>query len=199
MIDPKFTESIIRWLDGEHTSDEQIQAGATLLLQLNRDNAMFQRIMRRPQRELSFLEYKLRRFLQMRQDGQTIRDVIKLDETITPVITGAVGTETMAADGGSDTLPVEVETEDKGTAYIRKGIRPDHDKLPKNIQALWTKNAERWKKIKETFETCKQLTEPCDRYEHLKLLKDTWYKYKKDMAKYDDFRLPKTETGKPSV
>ncbi|MCR4959174.1 MAG: hypothetical protein K6B13_11330, partial [Prevotella sp.] len=48
---------------------------------------------------------------------------------------------------------------------------------------------ERWKKIKEAFETCKQLTEPCDRYEYLKVLKETWYKYKEDMACYDDYRL----------
>ena len=73
--------------------------------------------------------------------------------------------------------------------YARKGIRPDHDKLPENIQAIWPKNAERWKKIKEAFEACKQLTEPCDRYEYLKVLKETWYKYKEDMARYDEFQL----------
>ena len=73
--------------------------------------------------------------------------------------------------------------------YIRKGIRPAHDQLPDNIKAIWPANAERWKKIKEAFETCKSLTEPCDRYEYLKVLKDTWYKYKQEMARYDDYRM----------
>ena len=188
MIDQKFTEKIARWLQGDHKSDAKIQEGAMLLLQLNRDRSMYQRIVRRPQRELTFLEYKLRRFLQLRQDGQTIKDVVKMDREITDQIAAAAGT----IDTGG-TLPMEVPTVGSGPdslpSYVRKGIRPDHDKLPASIQALWPKNAERWKKIKEAFETCKGLTEPCDRYEYLKVLKETWYKYKEDMARYDEYRL----------
>ena len=191
MIDPKFTEQIARWLDSEHTSREQIMAGAQLLLSLNRDHAMFQRIMHRPERMLSFLEYKLRRFLQIRKDGQTIRDVIKLDNEITPHLQAIIESEPIPVEGGAELLPVEQPAEKDGgnEMYIRKGIRPDHDQLPDNIKAIWPANAERWKKIKEAFETCKSLTEPCDRYEYLKVLKDTWYKYKQEMARYDDFRL----------
>ena len=191
MIDPKFTEQIARWLDSEHTSREQIEAGAMLLLRLNRDNGMYQRIMHRPERMLSFLEYKLRRFLQIRKDGQTIRDVIKLDNEITPHLQAIIESEPIPVEGGAELLPVEQPAEKDGgnEMYIRKGIRPDHDQLPDNIKAIWPANAERWKKIKEAFETCKSLTEPCDRYEYLKVLKDTWYKYKQEMARYDDYRL----------
>lgn len=191
MIDPKFTEQIARWLDSEHTSREQIMAGAQLLLSLNRDHAMFQRIMHRPERMLSFLEYKLRRFLQIRKDGQTIRDVIQLDNEITPHLQAIIESEPIPVEGGAELLPVEQPAEKDGgnEMYIRKGIRPDHNQLPDNIKAIWPANAERWKKIKEAFETCKNLTEPCDRYEYLKVLKDTWYKYKQEMARYDDFKL----------
>ena len=191
MIDPKFTEQIARWLDSEHTSREQIMAGAQLLLSLNRDHGMFQRIMHRPERMLSFLEYKLRRFLQIRKDGQTIRDVIKLDNEITPHLQAVINSEPIPVEGGAELLPVEQPAEKDGgnEMYVRKGIRPDHDQLPDNIKAIWPANAERWKKIKEAFETCKSLTEPCDRYEYLKVLKDTWYKYKQEMARYDDYRL----------
>lgn len=166
-------------------------AGAQLLLSLNRDHGMFQRIMHRPERMLSFLEYKLRRFLQIRKDGQTIRDVIKLDNEITPHLQAVINSEPIPVEGGAELLPVEQPAEKDGgnEMYIRKGIRPDHDQLPDNIKAIWPANAERWKKIKEAFETCKSLTEPCDRYEYLKVLKDTWYKYKQEMARYDDFRL----------
>lgn len=191
MIDPKFTEQIAQWLRSDHSSPEAIAAGAMLLLQLNRDNAMYQRIMRRQQRELSFLEYKLRRFLQLRQDGQTIRDVVRLDHAIMPQIQVAIETEPIPVEGQVVLLPIEQPAQgDSDTgSYIRKGIRPDHDKLPANIQAIWPANAERWKKIKEAYETCKGLTEPCDRYEYLKVLKETWYKYKQEMARYDDYRL----------
>ena len=191
MIDPKFTEQIARWLDSEHTTREQIEAGAQLLLSLNRDHAMFQRIMHRPERMLSFLEYKLRRFLQIRKDGQTIRDVIKLDNEITPHLQAVINSEPIPVEGGAELLPVEQPAEQDGgnEMYVRKGIRPDHDQLPADIQAIWPANAERWKKIKEAYETCKSLTEPCDRYEYLKVLKETWYKYKQEMARYDDYQL----------
>lgn len=105
MIDPKFTDEIARWLASEHKTAQQIEAGAMLLLRLNRDKGMYQRIMRRPERQLSFLEYKLRRFLLMRQDGQTITDVVKLDSEITPQIQAAVNTESSHVDGQPETLP----------------------------------------------------------------------------------------------
>lgn len=201
MIDPKFTEKIARWLDSEHATTEQIEEGAQLLLSLNRDGAMYQRIMRRPQRELKFLEYKLQRFLRLRQDGQTIRDVIKLNDEIMPVLETVTDKEPLPIEEQALLLPVlqsdeldggrsaEERLQGKKEQFVRKGIRPDHDQLPAEIQAIWPANAERWKKIKEAYETCKQLTEPCDRYEYLKVLKDTWYKYKQEMARYDDYQL----------
>lgn len=191
MIDYKFTEQIARWLYSEHNTRDEIEAGAQLLLSLNRDHSMYQRIMHRPERMLSFLEYKLRRFLQIRKDGQTISDVIKLDNEITPHLQAVINSEPIPVDGGAELLPVEQTAEKDGgnEMYVRKGIRPDHDQLPDNIKAIWPANAERWKKIKEAFETCKNLTEPCDRYEYLKVMKDTWYKYKQEMARYDDYQL----------
>lgn len=191
MIDPKFTEKIARWLDSEHTTTEQIEEGAQLLLSLNRDGAMYQRIMRRPQRELKFLEYKLQRFLRLRQDGQTIKDVVMLSKEIMPELEAVTDKEPLPVEGQGVYLPVEqTPLPDGGNdRYVRKGIRPDHDRLPAEIQAIWPANAERWKKIKEAYETCKQLKEPCDRYEYLKVLKETWYKYKQEMARYDDYRL----------
>ena len=193
MIDPKFTEKIALWLQSDHKSDEKIKEGAMLLLQLNRDQAMYQRIVRRPQRELKFLEYKLQRFLKLRNEGKTIKDVIKIDQEVIPEIKLAVTSDAGMSDAGM--LPVVEPSDNEGDtgSIVRKGIRPDHDKLPGNIQAIWPKNAERWKKIKEAFEACKQLTEPCDRYEYLKVLKDSWYKYKDDMARYDEYQL--TEDG----
>ena len=196
MIDPKFTEKIAQWLENDHSSREAVEAGAMLLLQLNRDTAMYQRILRNPKRELKFLEYKLNRYLQMRQDGQTVKDVVTLDQEITPQIKVAVDSEPAGTSDGEQLPVVEPAKDDGDTGcVVRRGIRPDHEKLPADIQALWTKNAERWKKIKQSFETCKGLTEPCDRYEYLKVLKETWYKYKEDMARYDEYRLTADETN----
>lgn len=198
MVDPKFTELIERWLQGDHSSNEQIAEGAMLLLRVNRDQAMFQRIIRRPHRELKFLEYKLHRILQIRLDGKTMRDVVKLDREIIPHLQAVINSEPTPVEGKAELLPIPqlLETDGGNEIYIRKGVRPDHDQLPDNIKAIWPKNAERWKKIKEAFEACKQLAEPCDRYEYLKVLKEAWYKYKEEMARYDEYQL--TEDGEKS-
>ena len=113
-----------------------------------------------------------------------------------PVLETVTDKEPMPIEEQALLLPVLQPDEQNGgkEQFVRKGIRPDHDQLPAEIQAIWPANAERWKKIKEAYETCKQLTEPCDRYEYLKVLKETWYKYKQEMARYDDYR-PSADGG----
>ena len=187
-LNPKFTEELAAWLQSDHSSRENIIKGAELLFRMNNDSAMRGRILRRPERELKFLEYKIGRFLLMQQDGKTLADVVRMDRELTREIKPAA--DSQPDDDGH--LPVQ----QGGTAaaYIRKGIRPDHDRLPENIRAIWPANAERWKKIKQLRETLKTLSQPCDRYEHLKILRELWYTYKKEMARYDDYRTGAVES-----
>lgn len=182
-LNKKITEELAAWLQSDHSSRESIIKGAELLFRMNNDRSMRGRIINRPERNLKFLEYKLGRFLKMQKDGKTLADVVRMDRELTADLTPA---ETSQPDD-DDHLPVQ----QSGTAaaYIRKGIRPDHDRLPEEIQNIWAKNAERWKKIKQLRETLKTLSEPCDRYEHLQILRELWYTYKKEMARYDDYRL----------
>ena len=44
--DPKITEAMVAWLRGEHSSDESILKGAELLLRVNRNKGLFERIRR---------------------------------------------------------------------------------------------------------------------------------------------------------
>lgn len=185
--DPKLTDDMVKWLSSEHESDEMILKGAVMLLRVNRNRGLYERIIRQPRRGLKKLEYELRKHVNMRLDGYTIEDVEKLDSEITPQIESAISSEKIDDDGETGDAPSGEESSNATTVIT--GKRPDHDQLPEEIQAIWVKNAERWHKIKETYNLLLTLNAPCDRYEYLKLLKDAWYNYKADMARYDDFKV----------
>jgi 23S rRNA pseudoU1915 N3-methylase RlmH len=74
-------------------------------------------------------------------------------------------------------------------AIVARGKRTDHDSLPEVIRAIWDKNAERYKKIKQAHETCKTLTAACDRYEYTSAIAELWADYKKDFDTYDHYVL----------
>ena len=184
--DPKITEGMVAWLRSDHTDDESIRKGAELLLRVNRNRGLYERILRYPKGGLKKLEYELQKHVNIRLQGYTIQDIENLDKEVMPLVQVAVD----AADGAADDeIPVVKESEDEGDTgcVVVKGKRPDHDNLPEEIQAIWPKNAERWKKIKETYNLLLTLNAPCDRFEHLQLLKEIWYKYRQDMCRYDDF------------
>lgn len=186
-FDPKITEGMVAWLRGDHSSGESIKKGAELLLRVNRNRGLYERICRNPKAGVKKLEYEISKHLNYRLQGYTIQDIEALDAEVTPQVQTAVDAAENAADGE---LPVAQESEGDGDTgcVVVKGIRPDHDSLPDDIKAIWPANAERWKKIKETYNLLLSLNAPCDRFEHLQLLKESWYKYKDEMCRYDDFK-----------
>ena len=186
-FDPKITEGMVAWLRGDHSSGESIKKGAELLLRVNRNRGLYERICRNPKAGVKKLEYEISKHLNYRLQGYTIQDIENLDKEIVPQVQAAVDAAENAADGE---VPVVQETDGDGDTgcVVVKGIRPDHDSLPEDIKAIWPANAERWKKIKETYNLLLSLNAPCDRFEHLQLLKESWYKYKDEMCRYDDFR-----------
>ena len=186
-FDPKITEGMVAWLRGDHSSGESIKKGAELLLRVNRNRGLYERICRNPKAGVKKLEYEISKHLNYRLQGYTIQDIEKLDKEIVPQVQAAVDAAENAADGE---VPVVQEADDDGDTgcVVVKGMRPDHDSLPEDIKAIWPANAERWKKIKETYNLLLSLNAPCDRFEHLQLLKESWYKYKDEMCRYDDFR-----------
>ena len=195
-IDPKFTEKLVEWLRKDHTDEAVVRDGAMLLLQLDRNQGLYQRIMRNPLRAVAKLEYEIQKHVNYRLKGYTIGDIVKLDKEVTPQIEKVFKQEAdvrqqMTAAGYQNVETVEFvpdSSEEGGVKEVVTGMRPDHDQLPKEIQDIWPRNAERWKKIKETYNLLLTINEPCDRFEHLQLLKETWYTYKKEMCRYDDFR-----------
>lgn len=198
--DPKVTEGMVAWLRSDHTDDESIRKGAELLLRVNRNKGLYERILRYPKGGLKKLEYELQKHVNIRLQGYSFDDIQKLDHEITPDIKFAIERCAIHQEENnvpeSEVLPHFEKPNDEHWTELTfpiTGKRPDHDHLPPEIQEIWTKNAERWKKIKETYNLLLTLNAPCDRLEHLQLLKELWYKYREDMCRYDDFRAG-TET-----
>lgn len=184
MIDNKLTIEIQTLLQKETLDAEEIRHGAELLLRINRNRALNQLINRNPKRYERKLVYELNKHLAYRLDGLTLQEVRSMDKEVTAVVDALI----------EEGKPEEDDDEpltDGNAATPKLGKRADHDTLPAEIQALWTRNAERWKKIKEARATVETLEMACDRYEYLKFMKEAYTAYKTDMAKYDEY----TEDG----
>lgn len=183
MIDDTLTKEIQRWFEQEPKTDAVIVEGAQLLLRINRNRILHQNICRKPQRFLSKLTYELQKHLRYRLDGLTLDEVRMMEKNVLPQIKQLLDAgEPVAQEEG------QAETQDaEASPQPKLGRREDHDTLPDDIKALWTDNAERYKKMKEAYYTCLGLDMACDRYEYVKLLSESYKLYKEDMAKYDQW------------
>lgn len=184
-MDKTLTDKIVAWLNAPaHTEDDDIMEGALMLLQLNRNRMLYMTISTNPKRFLKTVEYELKKFLPLRMKGKTCQDVRReADEFLSELRENGIDKEKSEwkdeTTGTDDT--------DETVAPVRNGKREDHDQLPQNIRDIWEANAKRWKSIKELYNACLSIENPCDLEENLKVLKETYYAYKADYARYDSF------------
>lgn len=184
-MDKTLTDKIVAWLNAPaHTEDADIMEGALMLLQLNRNRQLYMTISTNPKRFLNTVEYELKKFLPLRMKGKTCQDVRReADEFLSELRENGIDKEQSERQDETS----ETDDNDDTVAPVRNGKREDHDQLPKNIRDIWEANAERWKRIKEMYNTCLSIENPCDLEENLKVLKETYYAYKIDYARYDSF------------
>lgn len=178
------------WLNAEKHDRESVVRGAEMVLKLTRNMAMYQTIMRRPERFESKVRYELQKFLPMRLANMTIQDVKLLDAELTPQIATAIEEQATFDDEHKAEDDDEAKVPEGGYLPAASGIRPDHDDLPDDVRNIWAENRERWLKIKQLYNTLLTFEQPCDRYEYLKQLKDLWYTYKSELARYDGYVAP---------
>ena len=190
------------WLSKEKHTEAELADGAIMVLQCNRNHALYNTIMRRPARYEEKIAYELRKHLRYLKDDMTLDEVKKMEAYILPVIGKAIADTEETADKAAAALgeipedsflpapALSSEEPFKQTdAIVARGKRTDHDTLPETIRAIWDKNAERYKKIKQAHETCKTLTAACDRYEFTSAIAELWAEYKKDFDIYDHYVL----------
>lgn len=178
-FDPKVTQAIQDWLN---TAPEQrdIKAGADLMLSLNRNRALYNSILRRPDKFVPKLVYELKKHLRLRLDQKAVADVVRMEPGV--MASAASLIETTAEISVDDDLPEGV---------VAHGRRSDHDALPAEIRELWDSNAERYQQIKLLFNELKAMhdAQPCDRYEKLVILDSLDKKYRSNLEQYDNFVL----------
>ena len=201
-IDRLFRARVEEWLaKSDHTEDELAQ-GATMMLQCNRNMAMYNTVMRKPRYHEGKIIHELKKHLVYLKDDMNLQEVKDLEKQVLPVIEHAIietekTTDEVAA--AMDEIPEDSylpapalsdeEPYEQTDTIVARGKRSDHDTLPETIRAIWEKNAERYKKMKQAHETAKTLTAACDRYEFVKALAELWADYKKDFDTYDHYVL----------
>ena len=160
--------------------DRDVTQGATLLLSLNRNNIMFQQIIRCPDKYADKVEYELRKHLAIRLNDKTVADVLEMNKTVVPNASDSL--KLMPVVSSDCELPEGVKA---------KGMRSDHNDLPDEIKALWDESSNLYFKIKELFETLKGMESApaCDRFELLKQLDELDKRYRDNLKTYDNYSV----------
>ena len=201
-IDKLFRARVEVWLSKDSHTEAELAQGALMVLQCNRNRAMYNTFMRKPSHYEGKMRYELKKHLVYLQKEMNLEDVKALEQQVLPVIAGAIAETESTADQVAAAvgevaedayLPAPALSSEEPYAQtdtiVARGKRSDHDSLPKAIQDIWTKNAERYKKIKQAHETCKSLTAVCDRAEFTFAIAELWEQYKKDFDTYDHYVL----------
>lgn len=179
-LDTKLTKDIQDWLaDGNHSVTE----GARLLFSINRNRALYNTVLRRPEKYAGKVAYELGKILKIRLDNMTMAEVSELEKEVLPSVR-----QTLSVD---DELP---------EAKVAKGKRPDHDGLPPEIRALWDDNFTLYRQINLLFEELKALNSarPCDRYDKLQMLAAADRKYRSNLRKYDAYVPGQDSAARPA-
>lgn len=190
-IDKLFRAKVEEWLSKKKHTEAELADGAMMVLQCNRNRAMFNTMMRKPSHYEEKMVYELKKHLAYLQNDMNLEDVKNLEKQILPVIHHVVMAVPEEDEGTKlpDLALSSEEPYEQTDAVVARGKRTDHDALPEVIRAIWDKNAERYKKIKQAHETCKTLTAACDRYEFTSAMAELWNAYKKDFDTYDHYVL----------
>ena len=197
-IDKLFRAKVEEWLSKKKHTEAELADGAMMVLQCNRNRAMYNTMMRKPSHYEEKMVYELKKHLAYLQNDMNLDDVKNLEKQILPVIHHVVMAVPEEDEGTKLPAPAlsSEEPYEQTDSIVARGKRTDHDTLPETIRAIWDKNAERYKKIKQAHETCKTLTAACDRYEFTSALAELWADYKKDFDTYDHYVLvPVNEEG----
>lgn len=178
-LDPKVTQAVQDWLNTPEDKRD-IVAGARLMLSLNRNRALYNSILRRPEKFVDKLVYELRKHLNIRLANMTMSDVARKEKEVMPLVQQTI-----------DTAPILSTDDELPDGKVALGRRSDHDALPPEIQALWDSNAERYRRIVLLFNELKAMNDlqPCDRFEKVAMLGDLDKTYRDNLRIYDSFVL----------
>lgn len=174
-LDQEFTHELQQWCETPPT-ERDLAAGAELFHKLRpQDRNLYRSFLIRPQVHAARLEHELKKHLQIRLQGYTLRQVAVLDKIVVPKVAAELNTGF-------------------------RGKREDHDSLPVEIKELYDKNGVIFEKMKLLYNTLLGMEKApsCDRFEHLSPLQDLDNQYRDNWNKYDNFKPADKESEIPS-
>lgn len=172
-LDKSLTNRLQQWLDTP-PAERDLKEGATMMLQLNHNRALYNSAMQRPEKFAAKVEYELKKFLKIRLHDMSMAEVVELEQDVMPRV------EALINASESIDEPVISTDEEKPEGTVAKGKRADHATLPPEIQALWDDNGRRYHAISILFNELKAMSdlEPCDRFAKLQVLDKTEKAYR---------------------
>lgn len=163
----EFEQKVQNWLDTP-ADERNLEQGAMLMLQANRNRILHQNVLRR--NNVDKVVYELTKFL-----GDNYR---KCDAETVAKLTEEVEIKT------AKVYFADAET---------KGKRADHDELPQEVQDIILSNSQRYARLRSLHERVKVLSgegySPCDRYPFLKEMMMLSTEIRVSWTFYDDYKI----------
>ena len=162
-------------------SDRDVAQGAMLLLRINRNRIIYAGALHAPRRYAPIIEAELKKHLRIRLDHQTREGIVSMEREVMPAAEQSIqeGDPVISSDAARP----------QSASAPHRGLRPDHDRLPRDIQQIPEQNADVYFRMKKVYNTLLQMADaaPCDRYEYLKTLKNLDDRYRAAWKKYDGY------------
>ena len=146
-IDKLFRAKLEEWLSKKKHTEAELADGAMMVLQCNRNHAMYNTIMRRPARYEEKIAYELRKHLRYLKDDMNLDEVKDMERKVLPVIGKAITDTEETADKAAAALgeipedsflPAPAlsseEPHEQTDTIVARGKRSDHDILPDYIR-----------------------------------------------------------------
>lgn len=174
-MNEKFNSELGQYLESPIEERDHAK-GATLLLQLTRNQIMYRNISINPAKHAKFIDRELRKFYKVRIIQVTHEEVEAMQRQVDVIVKEHCEF-----------------TEENPAKSFRKGIREDHEELPVEIQALYKENLSISQKMRELHLQLRALSTDgtsCpdnDRYPFLKELIELDKRLHSNWEKYDHF------------
>lgn len=174
-----FTQKLQSWLN---TPDDQkdYAEGALMLLQLTNNQIMYRNISVNPKGKAEFITGKLQKYLSFRLAKLTHEQVTEMETKVKTIVEKTIKPQPDFAD-------------------FKAGKRPDHDRLPEEIQALYVENLDIVHRMRELHLQLRKLSSvssPCpdsERYPFLKELIALDKKLHDNWDRYDHFKSAESQ------
>ena len=164
------TDEIKRIIDLPE-NEVDVNEAATLLLRVNRNQILFNNIIRR--NDVERVLYELKKIYDFRMQDDALKKTAVMEVEVKKVI---------------ETNP-EFTLTDEQLEDAPKGMRADHDELPEEIKALFVENFDIFRRMRKLHEQLKLMNnqKPCDRYPFLKEMLELDNQHRENYNAYDNY------------